>query len=137
MKCGTCDLRLTTDDESPSYEEFLEDSGRDWDNPGPGFVVFGRDSKPMAYSKWVWTIEYDHDYKIVGHDHVGDGDGFVSTVWLGINHNFAIEDRPPIIFESMVFNVPDWYDYQDRYFTEGEAIAAHKNLVAKVKASLT
>ena len=55
----------------------------------------------------------------------------VSTVFLGIDHNFSI-DGPPLLFETMVFGPDDggeegcW-----RYATVAEAITGHKNVVQK------
>lgn len=50
---------------------------------------------------------------------------WVSTVWLGLDHNHSNEG-PPIIFETMVVNpLGDWEEYQERYATEEEAILGH------------
>ena len=55
----------------------------------------------------------------------------VSTVWLGLDHQFG--DGPPLIFETMVF--PSNEDFGDldsrRYSTEQEAVAGHATMVAK------
>lgn len=52
----------------------------------------------------------------------------VSTVWLGLNHQFG--DGPPLIFETMVFDVDTddrWNDkLQWRYSTKKEALEGHK-----------
>jgi hypothetical protein len=71
----------------------------------------------------------------------------VSTVWLGLDHNW-IEGRRPLIFETMLF-VPQtkisiiqgkiWQSDREsigeqwRYATEEEAIRGHKTLVKKWK----
>lgn len=48
----------------------------------------------------------------------------VSTVFLGLNHNFS-EEGDPILFETMVFNGE--YDQEmERYCTYDEAVAGHK-----------
>lgn len=63
----------------------------------------------------------------------------VSTVWMGINHNFV--GNPPLIFETMVFG-PDSLDgteveeFTERYSTIAEAKTGHRKTVAAVKASL-
>ena len=55
----------------------------------------------------------------------------ISTVFLGLNHNFS-SDGPPQIFETLVFNGPlDGEMY--RYATWDEAVAGHKTMVARVR----
>lgn len=59
---------------------------------------------------------------------------FVSTVWLGMDHNWSGEGKP-IIFETMVFaydedgEVNFSGEYQERYATEKEALAGHAKAV--------
>jgi hypothetical protein len=59
----------------------------------------------------------------------------VSTVWLGVNHNFA-GDGPPIIFETMVFGSGDGDQWMQRYATEAEARAGHAETVTIVAATV-
>ena len=47
----------------------------------------------------------------------------VSTVFLGINHNFG--EGPPLLFETMIFG-GEYDDEQWRYATWNEALAGHK-----------
>ena len=57
----------------------------------------------------------------------------VSTVFLGIDHNWGWQDRP-VLFETMVFGGK--YDLeQERYCTWSEAEAGHERWVAKVEES--
>lgn len=52
----------------------------------------------------------------------------ISTVWLGIDHQFG--SGPPLIFESMIFTDLDWMDqYCRRYATWGAAKAGHEKIV--------
>lgn len=55
------------------------------------------------------------------------GDHTVSTVWLGIDHNFS-GDGPPLIFESMIFGDDDELEIR-RYATWEEARVGHEELV--------
>ena len=71
----------------------------------------------------------DDSYKIVKQDIIGKY--FVSTVWLGFDHNFHLDY--PIIFETMVFyckkDRPDFERddiFMARYRTEKEALKGHK-----------
>lgn len=59
----------------------------------------------------------------------------MSTVWLGINHNFA-DEGPPIIFETMVFGLENADEYMQRYATEEEARAGHAETVTVVAATV-
>lgn len=51
----------------------------------------------------------------------------VSTVYLGLDHNFS-DHGPPIIWETMIF-YGDWEDYQWRYATRNAAMANHRTVV--------
>jgi len=68
---------------------------------------------------------------------------FVSTVFLGVDHNFS-GDGPPILFETMVFGGEPteihyrgvnsgFEDYTRRYATYGEAHKGHWEVVDEVK----
>lgn len=60
----------------------------------------------------------------------------VSTVWLGVNHNFG--DGPPLIFETMVFAEGSSLDLNmDRYATEQAAREGHTAMIVEVCAELT
>ncbi len=66
--------------------------------------------------------------------HVGDttiGDVRVSTVWLGVDHNFG--SGPPLLFETMVFG-GKLDEEQERYSTEAEAEAGHARWVKLARA---
>ena len=55
----------------------------------------------------------------------------VSTVFLGIDHNFS-DQGPPLIFETMVFDGSDGDDTY-RCSTWDEAVAQHVSVMAIVK----
>ena len=63
----------------------------------------------------------------------------VSTVFLGLNHDF-LGEGPPILWETMIFGkkegTPLFDDYQERYASFDEARAGHEQAVALVKDSL-
>jgi len=68
------------------------------------------------------------------------GDYEVSTVDLGINHQF-IEGLPPLYYETMIFKVinekVNYEDlYCDRYTTEEEAKIGHERAINYVKEKL-
>lgn len=67
-----------------------------------------------------WTRLFgDKDYKTIGHDTIGKYR--VSTVWLGLDHQFG--EGKPLIFETMVFGGNN--EMQKRYATEEEAQDGH------------
>lgn len=51
----------------------------------------------------------------------------VSTVFLGLDHNF-LGDGPPILWETMILGI-DGLDYQKRYTSEADAKIGHDEAV--------
>lgn len=95
-------------------------------------TYYNRQGKRIPYDQWIELLE-DHTYKIIQQDHVGQY--FVSTVWLGLNHN-PIRQVPHLIFETMIFRKEgdnEFFDYQERYSTEKEARAGHVKTVELCK----
>lgn len=108
---------------------------------------YDRKGEPITMREWLILCEAP-DYRGVGWTEVGPY--YVSTVWLGLNHNWG--EGPPIIFESMVFASEtsvskeletEWgtmpsFPYhesfdQRRYGTEDAALAGHAQLVEEVR----
>lgn len=58
----------------------------------------------------------------------------VSTVFLGINHNWGEGD--PLLFETMVFTDIEGGGEMERYFIWEEAVEGHNRIVAKMRAKL-
>jgi hypothetical protein len=73
-----------------------------------------------------WVHVFDLDNNVVAQ--TGNDNIFVSTVFLGINHNFWGEG-PPILFETMIFG-GKMDEYQHRYHTYDEAVSGH-NMVCE------
>lgn len=100
-------------------------------------VYYDRTGKRIGLLEWA-RLHEDIEYKRVALTDVGHYR--VSTVWLGINHNFG--QGPPIIFETMIFDTSkqtvsiitgESYPEdvgQDRYSTEVAALAGHDQAVA-------
>ena len=100
-------------------------------------MYYNRQGWPISLFEWAQLREVP-DYFRIAEDYIGRDDGGmdrVSTVWLGLNHNFW--GGVPIIFETMIF----WFwpnqhtEDQDqwRYPTEEAALAGHDQAVALVK----
>lgn len=75
----------------------------------------------MTWAKWFQDVKA----RCVGYTEF-DG-GHVSTVFLGLDHNFA-EVGPPLLFETMIFGGAN-SEYQERYSTWAEAEAGHLRAV--------
>lgn len=97
------------------------------------YNLYDRNGTPIDIWAWCSLYEDDHYRQIVltaVYDNVD-----VSTVWLGVDHNFWSPGKPPIIFETMVFG--GLFDKEQyRYATEAQAIAGHDQIVAKVRQAL-
>jgi hypothetical protein len=83
--------------------------------------------------EWATFIEnrLPNNYKHVGDDIV-DGHR-ISTVFLGLCHNFDPFDKTPIVFETMVFQSDRRDIYLERYSTWQEAEAGHQRAIQWVK----
>lgn len=109
---------------------------------------YDRKGQPIDFMEWArLTEDGGLEYKRVARTHVGS-DMFVSTVWLGLDHNFSFVG-PPLIFETMVFRrvanptrdafgrLHEWDgDEQERWSTEAEALVGHERIVAEQLALL-
>lgn len=83
--------------------------------------------------KWAVWFETHGKEKIVQHDNLPGGI-LVSTVFLGINHNWG--SGPPILWETMIFGGKwDKEEYQERYHTKEEALEGHTMALALAKGS--
>lgn len=79
-----------------------------------------------------WGRSFEISNRIVKQEMIGDVQ--VSTVFLGLDHNWA-SDGPPVLWESMVFGGPHDSDWMDRCSGSREqAQAMHERMVARVKA---
>lgn len=66
----------------------------------------------------------------------------VSTIFLGIDHNFGFgPDKDPLLFETMIFGGDERSDfaesYCERYHTWGEAEAGHAQAVILAESMVT
>lgn len=78
-----------------------------------------------------WAEDFEGNRRIKS-DKLAHGT-MVSTVFLGLDHNFGGDDGDPdyrpVVFETMVFGPPlwigAWNQYQTRYSSYEEAVAGH------------
>jgi hypothetical protein len=100
---------------------------------------YDRDGHEM--DMWAWAAQMRHpEYKRVAQVTVTDLANpevayDVSTVWLGLDHNFG--DGPPLIFETMIFGDGSLDLTCRRYITEEQALAGHKEMVDIVRSVMT
>jgi hypothetical protein len=101
--------------------------------------LYDRDGNPITMEQWN-TLLGNFDYKIVRQTQIGPY--WVSTVWLGLDHNYF--SSPPLIFETMVFGVTRDDPMLDtlgpdiecvRYATEEQAIAGHEEMCTLIRAT--
>lgn len=83
----------------------------------------------LSWAAWFETAD-----RIVSKTRVGDA--LVSTVFLGLDHNFST-GGDPLLFETLVFLDDDGSTgAMRRYFIWAEAEAGHADLVAELRAEM-
>ena len=117
-------------------EKLAETAERTGWNPDNGALPhYDREGRAISLAAWAVLFE-DFRYKRIARSKVPGG--WVSTVWLGLDHRYGLLDRgtqAPIIFETMAFWSPsDDCRTMDRYATEAEALAGHRRIVAQLRA---
>jgi len=91
------------------------------------FILKDREAVPadlMTWATWFETAD-----RAVAKTQVGDFR--VSTVFLGIDHNFG--DGPPLIFETMVFDRDGGDVWMERWSTWAQAELGHMEAVERVE----
>lgn len=101
--------------------------------PRGGGYFYDRNGTPITHDRWTALRESGIEYVRIGYVELAPGVS-VSTVWLGIDHNFG-RSGPPVIFESMCFRDGKGIESR-RYRTEAEALAGHDRMVAAIAAEL-
>lgn len=79
----------------------------------------------MTWGRYMWELRR----RIVKQERVPEPDGlFVSTVFLGIDHNFDLGDPEPHLFETMIFR-DGGEVYMERCSTWSQALVMHDRAV--------
>jgi hypothetical protein len=94
-----------------------------------------KDGEPVpadveTFARWR---QADRNAVIVALDELSPGGARVSTVFLGIDHNFSCQG-PPVLFETMIFG-GELDGRQVRYCARDEALAGHAEMLAKARAA--
>jgi hypothetical protein len=125
------------------------------DDLAPFKVMRHYDRSVQPISLRQWGILHDREaYRVLANDYLDEGNIWISTVWLGLDHNW--EGGAPLIFETMSFvhMTPDqlderrrvwremnlrerdfpWNDLDcERYSTEEEARDGHRQMVDSLR----
>jgi len=87
------------------------------------------DRLPVAVDMMTWARWFENiNNRRIGDDHIGKV--HVSTVFLGLDHNFGGGD--PVLFETMIFRGPLDQE-QLRYCTYAQAERGHAEAVTRAK----
>jgi len=84
----------------------------------------------------TWGRWFETAHRVIASDKdesVGADGVHVSTVFLGLDHNFDAVG-PPVLWETMVFGGP-LHGEQDRYASRAAALEGHQAMCARVKAA--
>lgn len=92
--------------------------------------ILDDDGEPIAADLMTWAFWFnDYRRRVVLQEHPAP-DVFVSTVFLGLDHNWG--DGPPVLWETMIFGGP-FTQFQDRYTSRLEALRGHARAVALIE----
>jgi hypothetical protein len=91
------------------------------------WVLDGHDVREGTREEFAAMYE-DTGARIVAKTRVGESE--VSTVFLGIDHQFG--EGPPLLFETMVFGGDGMDGHTRRYTTWAEAEAGHAEVVKEI-----
>lgn len=94
-------------------------------------MFLDRQGQPIEADEWSRLLGND-DYRCVGYDEVGPVR--ISTVWLGLDHDYGLTGRP-LIFETLVRDSP-LAEMGRRWSTETDAHIGHHEIVRQVERAL-
>lgn len=100
------------------------------------YTLDGNGEPVIETSLMKWVVAYGHALSDGGNGVISQeiGDSKVSTIFLGLDHNYSGKG-PPILWETMVFGGP-MQGTQDRCTGSREqALGMHCKMVACVKAA--
>lgn len=89
----------------------------------PGWYILDENHEPVPEPDVLKAAVFFEDFskRVVAQHQLGES--HVSTVFLGLDHNFKI-GGPPLLFETLIQGGP-LDGEQDRYATWSEAVAGH------------
>ena len=85
------------------------------------YILENKKIKEVLIDEWVKWVK-NPENRIIKHDECDKI--LVSTVFLGIDHNWSGKGEP-VLFETMIFG-GKYNNYQERYTSYEDAIKGHK-----------
>lgn len=95
------------------------------------YILHGRDIIKADLMTWARWFQDNHEARRIGRDKL-ENSFEISTVFLGLDHNFGREG-PPLLFETLVWDRRGDEVDGARYSTYDEAEAGHARMVGKWK----
>jgi hypothetical protein len=104
-----------------------------------GMYILDSDNQPVpADDTLEWAKWIEMEERRIGKTQIDDsGDVWVSTVFLGMDHNFSMQG-PPVLWETMVFGSEheELKDLCERYTSYADAKAGHERIVELARSLL-
>lgn len=97
------------------------------------YYILDDDGNPIATDVQTWGRWFEDIglRRRIAYDKIGALQ--ISTVFLGLNHQWG--DGPPVLWETMVFGLPDDADeIQLRYTSKVDALKGHRQTRDEMKA---
>ena len=91
------------------------------------YILVGHKAVPVDRETYLQTGEQD---RTVAKSNVGDY--WVSTVFLGLDHQWK-DDGPPLLFETMVFGKGPFNERLERCTTWEEAEVMHEKMCEEIR----
>lgn len=99
-----------------------------------GTYVLDGNGEPKAVDVLVWADSLETADRRVARNVIGKLE--VSTVFLGIDHNWSGKG-PPVLWETMVFGLPaDTDEIQLRYTSKADALEGHKRTCNAIRMAI-
>lgn len=98
-------------------------------SPPTGNYILDENGEPKAVDVLIWADWFETADRHIALDMIGDLK--VSTVFLGLDRNYSGEG-PPVLWETMVFGLPDDEEIMDCYTSKVDALKGHARLCAEV-----
>jgi len=105
----------------------------------PRYYILDDDGDPVPCDdplEWGRWFETSAEARRIAHDKDEGPDAppiTVSTVFLGLDHNFS-DHGPPVLWETLVFGGP-LDGEMDRYTSKADALRGHQAMCLRVRAA--
>jgi len=129
------------DDDRDGFDEWVPEELRPWFESrmrrlsGGHFILVDGKIKEVSLMEWArWFEDFENrrvDRTDISNEPNYPGGDYISTVFLGLDHNFSGGERP-ILFETMVFG-GEYSQRGWRYASYGEAKQGHWQIVDCIK----